>query len=40
MKQQIEIVIARYNEDLSWLKKIPKIIKITIYNKGEDDIVK
>ena len=33
-----EIVIARYNEDLSWLKKIPKSIKITIYNKGKDDI--
>ena len=25
-----EIVIARYNEDLSWLKNIPKTIKITI----------
>jgi hypothetical protein len=33
-----EIVIARYNEDLSWLKKIPKSIKITIYNKGVDNI--
>ena len=35
---KIEIVIARYNEDLTWLKKIPKTIKITIYNKGLDDI--
>jgi hypothetical protein len=33
-----EIVIARYNEDLSWLKKLPKSIKITIYNKGNDNI--
>jgi hypothetical protein len=33
-----EIVIARYNEDLSWIKKLPKSIKITIYNKGNDDI--
>jgi hypothetical protein len=33
-----EIVIARYKEDLSWLKKIPKSIKITVYNKGLDDI--
>ena len=42
MKLEIEteIVIARYNEDLSWLKKIPKNIKIIIYNKGLDDIVK
>ena len=38
MKQKVEIVIARYNEDLSWLKKVPKSIKITIYNKGLDDI--
>jgi len=33
-----EIVVARYNEDLSWLKNLPKSIKITIYNKGNDDI--
>jgi hypothetical protein len=31
-----EIVIARYNEDLSWTKKLPNSIKITIYNKGND----
>jgi hypothetical protein len=37
---KIEIVIARYNEDLSWLKKVPKSIKIIIYNKGLDDIEK
>jgi hypothetical protein len=35
---KIELVIARYNEDLSWLKKIPKSIKITVYNKGNDNI--
>jgi hypothetical protein len=35
-----EIVIARYNENLDWLKKIKKSkdIKITVYNKGKDDI--
>ena len=33
-----EIVIARYNEDLSWLKKLPKTIKITVYNKGLDNL--
>ncbi len=32
---KIELVVARYNEDLSWLKKINKNIKITIYNKGD-----
>ena len=31
-----EIVVARYKENLDWLKKIKKSkdIKITIYNKG------
>lgn len=38
MSNKTELVIARYNEDLSWLEKIPKDIKITIYNKGLDDI--
>ena len=35
-----EIVVARYNENLDWLKKIKKSkdIKITVYNKGSDDI--
>jgi hypothetical protein len=33
-----ELVIARYNEDLSWIDKLPKTIKITIYNKGKHDI--
>jgi hypothetical protein len=35
-----EIVVARYNENLDWLKKIEKSkdIKITVYNKGQDDI--
>ena len=35
-----EIVVARYKENLDWLKKIKKSkdIKITVYNKGPDDI--
>jgi hypothetical protein len=35
-----EIVIARYNENLDWLKKIKKSkdLKITVYNKGPNDI--
>jgi hypothetical protein len=35
-----EIVVARYNENLDWLKKIKKSkdIKITVYNKGPSDI--
>lgn len=33
-----ELVIARYNENLNWIDKVPKDIKITIYNKGKNDI--
>ena len=35
-----EIVVARYKENLDWLKKIKKSkdIKITVYNKGLPDI--
>jgi len=35
-----EIVVARYNENLDWLKKIKKSkdLKITVYNKGPNDI--
>jgi hypothetical protein len=33
-----EIVIARYNENLDWIKLLPNDIKITIYNKGKNDI--
>ena len=29
-----EIVVARYNEDISWLLNVNKKWKITIYNKG------
>lgn len=32
------MVVARYNEDLSWLKQVPSTIKIFVYNKGKDDI--
>ena len=34
----IEIVVARYNEDLSWTKEYPfNQFKYTIYNKGSND---
>ena len=33
-----EVVIARYNEDLSWLAEYLPNEKITIYNKGKDDL--
>jgi len=38
--QSFEVVIARYNEDLSWVvKEFPdNDATITIYNKGKDDL--
>ena len=33
-----EVVIARYNEDLSWVMKEFPNEKVTIYNKGKDDL--
>lgn len=36
--ESFEIVVARFNEDLSWLLKEFPYEKITIYNKGADDL--
>ncbi len=30
----IELVVARHEEDLRWLRRVPDSIRITIYNKG------
>lgn len=35
---EVELVIARYNENLNWITNVPNNIKITIYNKGKDDL--
>jgi len=38
MFNNIEIVVARYNEDLNWTKEYPfNQFKYTIYNKGQND---
>jgi hypothetical protein len=38
MYKHIEIVVARYNEDLNWTKEYPfNQFKYTIYNKGKND---
>lgn len=34
-----EVVVARYNEDLSWIAKEFPTEKVTVYNKGLDDLV-
>lgn len=34
MSKEIEVVIARYQENLSWISMIPNDFYLTIYNKG------
>ena len=34
MDYQIELVIARFEEDLLWIRRVPPSLRITIYNKG------
>ncbi len=36
----LELVVSRYNEDLNWLRKVPKSIRVTVYDKsGADTLV-
>jgi len=35
MSPPFELVVSRYNEDLAWLKRVPKEFRITIYDKGD-----
>lgn len=30
-----ELVVARHREDLRWLRRVPKTIRVTVYDKGE-----
>lgn len=34
--QMIELVVARYGENLNWLRKVPKAIRVTVYDKNPD----
>ena len=34
MPPRFELVVARYGEDLAWLKRVPKKFQITVYDKG------
>lgn len=31
----IELVVARYREDLAWLRRVPRAIRVAIYDKSE-----
>jgi hypothetical protein len=35
-EQFIELVVARCEEDLRWLRRVPEKIRVTIYNKGSE----
>lgn len=35
MPPRFELIVARYNEDLAWLKRVPKEFQITVYDKGD-----
>jgi mannosyltransferase OCH1-like enzyme len=38
IKNNVQIVVARYHEDLSWMREYPfNIFKYIVYNKGEND---
>lgn len=37
-ENNLEIVVARYNEDISNLSKLFRYTKVTIYNKGPDNL--
>ncbi|GAB3503291.1 hypothetical protein GCM10027341_32150 [Spirosoma knui] len=34
----LELVVARYQEDLSWLRKRPDRLRVTVYDKGADGL--
>ena len=31
---EIELVVARHEEDLRWLRRVPSLLRISVYNKG------
>lgn len=32
----VELVVARYREDLRWLKRVPRSVRVTVYDKESD----
>ena len=35
MSPSLELVVARFDEDLNWLRRVPRRFQVTVYNKGE-----
>lgn len=38
-KHSIELVVARHEEDLRWLRRVPSTIRISVYNKGRTPLL-
>lgn len=38
INKNIEVVVAKYNENIDWVKKLREDIKITVYDKSENPI--
>ncbi|MEO5913296.1 MAG: hypothetical protein ABIS50_03615 [Luteolibacter sp.] len=38
--KSVTLVIARYNEDLYWILKLPEHIRVVVYNKGSEILEK
>lgn len=34
----LHLVVARYREELNWLRKVPRTIGVTVYDKSGDDV--
>ncbi|MBD2751717.1 DUF3431 domain-containing protein [Spirosoma validum] len=34
----IELVVAHYNENLNWLRNVPKGLRVTVYDKGNSSL--
>ncbi len=34
-ESSVELVVARFREELKWLRRVPPLVRISIYNKGE-----
>lgn len=37
MAKPLELVVAHYNEDLAWLRRVPPEFRVTVYHKGAAD---
>lgn len=36
--RELELVVARYDEDIRWLRRVPRSVRVTLYNKGRAEL--